>query len=189
MFGEFPKLPTLDDVAPPPGGRRPPGWLSRVLMGLGIIVLVVAAGALALALLFARGDPVLSRRVVTFISTSIGSDSTRLESDRIHGSVFGGAVLEHPRLVVLTQDGPVTWLTADRLRAEYDSYQILFWRKRSLRVTIDNPVLPLVHDKHGNLVVPRFRGSKRNPLDKTATRIDVEFHDGTVSLDRGGLRF
>src|SRR5205085_7269132 len=101
--------------------------------------------AAGFALLSARGDPLLSQRIVTWISSSIGSDSTRLESDRIHGSVFGGAVLEHPRLVVLTRDGPVTWLTADRMRAEYDTYQVLFSRRRALRVTIDNPVLPLVH--------------------------------------------
>jgi hypothetical protein len=157
--------------------------------GLSAIVLVVGVSAGVFALLFARGDPVVSQRIVTFISGSIGADSTRLESDRIHGSLFGGAVLEHPRLVVLTPDGPVTWLKADRLRAEYDTYQLLFSRRRSLRVTIDNPVLPLVHDRRGNLVVPRFRGSKRNPLDRTATRIDVTFHGGTISLDRGDVRF
>ncbi|HMI31763.1 MAG TPA: hypothetical protein VK527_08485, partial [Candidatus Limnocylindrales bacterium] len=187
MFGEFPKR---DDLGTPaPGGRRRPGWFSHALTGLAIIVLVIAAGAFALALLFARGDPVLSRRVVTFISTSIGSDSTRLESDRIHGSVFGGAVLERPRLVVLPPDGPVTWLIAKRLRAEYETVELLFSRRRTLRITIDSPVLPLVHDRRGNLVVPRFRGSKRNPLDRTATRIYVTFHDGTISLDRGGVRF
>ena len=37
--------------------------------------------------------------------------------------------------------------------------------------------------------MPRFRGSKRNPLDKTATRIDVTFHNGTFSLDRGNVAF
>ena len=173
----------------PPGGRRGPGWISRILILVAAALLVVCVVAGVFALLFARGDPVVSRRIVRFISTSIGSDSTRLESDRVHGSLFGGAVLENPRLVVLTPDGPVTWLSATRLRAEYDTYQLLFSRRRTLRITIDAPVLPLVHDRRGNLVVPRFRGSKRNPLDKTATKIDVEFHDGTISLDRGGLRF
>ncbi len=170
-------------------GRRPPGWVSRILISVAAAVLVVCVVMGGLALLFARGDPVVSRRIIQFISTSVGSDSTQLESDRIHGSIFGGAVLENPRLVVLTPDGPVTWLRAARLRAEYDTYQLLFSRRRSLRITIDSPVLPLVHDKRGNLVVPRFRGSKRNPLDKTATRIDVSFHDGTISLDRGNVRF
>jgi hypothetical protein len=171
-------------------GRGPgAGWVSRVILGLCAIVLVVGVSIGVMALLFSRGDPVVSQRIVTFISTSIGSDSTRLESDRIHGSIFGGAVLENPRLVVLTEDGPVTWLRADRLHAEYDTYQMLFSRRRSLRITIDNPVLPLVHNKKGNLVVPRFRGSKRNPLDRTATRIDVSFNDGTVSIDRGVVRF
>ena len=185
MFGgEIERLQSEKQA--PAGG---PGWLSRVLLGLSAIALVAGLAVGVIALLFARGDPVVSRRIVTFISTSIGSDSTRLESDRIHGSIFGGAVLEHPRLVVLTPDGPVTWLSADRLRAEYETYQVLFSHRRSLRITIDNPVLPLVHDKHGNLVVPRFRGSKRNPLDRTATRIDVTFRGGTISLDRGGVRF
>ncbi|HEY2924001.1 MAG TPA: translocation/assembly module TamB domain-containing protein [Candidatus Eisenbacteria bacterium] len=174
---------------PGPPRRRVPVWLSRILIFVAAVLLIVCVVAGIFALLFARGDPVVSRRIVRFISTSIGSDSTRLESDRIHGSVFGGAVLERPRLVVLTPDGPVTWLSAKRLRAEYDSYQLLFSRRRTLRITIDSPVLPLVHDKRGNLVVPRFRGSKRNPLDKTATRIDVVFRDGTISLDRGGARF
>jgi hypothetical protein len=172
-----------------PGGRRGPGWILSVLWGAAAIFLVLCVCAGVFALLFARGDPVVSSRIVKFISTSIGSDSTRLESDRIHGSIFGGAVLEHPRLVVLTKDGPVTWLSADRLRAEYDTYQLLFSRRRALRVTIDAPVLPLVHDRRGNLVVPRFRGSSRSSLDKTATRIDVTFHDGMISLDRGGVRF
>jgi hypothetical protein len=187
MFGgEIERLQS-EKQGPPRGGG--PGWLSRVVWGLSAIVLVVGVSVGVFALLFARGDPVVSQRIVTFISTSIGSDSTRLESDRIHGSIFGGAVLEHPRLVVLTRDGPVTWMSADRLRAEYDTYRLLFSRKRALRVTIDNPVLPMVHDKRGNLVVPRFRSSKRNPLDRTATRIDVTFHGGTISLDRGNVRF
>src|SRR2546422_2969023 len=188
MFGgEIERLQAEKSQGPP--GRRGPGWLPRVLWGAGAILLVVCVCAGILALLFARGDPVVSSRIVKFISTSIGSDSTRLESDRIHGSIFGGAVLEHPRLVVLTPDGPVTWLSAERLRAEYDTYQVLFSRRRALRVTIDAPVLPLVHDRRGNLIVPRFRGSKRNALDNTATRIDVTFHGGTISLDRGGVRF
>ncbi len=168
---------------------RGPGWLPSLLWSAAAVFLVVCVCAGIFALLFARGDPVVSSRIVRFISTSIGSDSTRLESDRIHGSVFGGAVLEHPRLVVLTPDGPVTWLSADRLRAEYDTYQVLFSRRRALRITIDAPVLPLVHDRRGNLVVPRFRGSERNALDRTATRIEVVFRGGTISLDRGGVRF
>jgi autotransporter translocation and assembly factor TamB len=188
MFGgEIERLQAEKSQGPP--GRRGPGWLPRVFWGSAAALLVVCVCAGILALLFARGDPVVSSRIVKFISTSIGSDSTRLESDRIHGSIFGGAILEHPRLVVLTPDGPVTWLSADRLRAEYDTYQVLFSRRRSLRITIDAPVLPLVHDRHGNLIVPRFRGSKRNALDRTATRIDVTFHGGTISLDRGGVRF
>ncbi len=170
-------------------GRRGPGWLPHVLWAASAAILVVCVCAGIMALLFARGDPVVSRRIVKFISTSIGSDSTRLESDRIYGSVFGGAVLEHPRLVVLTPDGPVTWLSADRLRAEYDTYQLFFSLRRTLRITIDAPVLPLVHDRRGNLVVPRFRGSNRNALDRTVTRIDVTFHDGRITLDRGGVRF
>ena len=189
MFGGEIERLQAEKSQGPPGGRRGPGWIPHVLWGSASFLLVVCVCAGVFAILFARGDPVVSSRIVKFISTSIGSDSTRLESDRIHGSVFGGAVLEHPRLVVLTKDGPVTWLSADRLRAEYDTYQLLFSRRRALRITIDAPVLPLVHDRRGNLVVPRFRGSGRNALDKTATRIDVEFHDGTISLDRGGVRF
>ncbi len=189
MFGGEIERIQAEKSQGPPGGRRGPGWLPHVLWGMAAIFLVVCVCAGVFALLFARGDPVVSSRIVKFISTSIGSDSTRLESDRIHGSIFGGAVLEHPRLVVLTKDGPVTWISADRIRAEYDTYQLLFSRRRSLRITIDAPVLPLVHDRRGNLVVPRFRGSGRNALDKTATRIDVEFHDGTISLDRGNVRF
>ncbi len=188
MFGgEIERLQAEKSQSPP--RRRGPGWLPSILWSAAAVFLVFCVCAGIFALLFARGDPVVSSRIVKFISTSIGSDSTRLESDRIHGSVFGGAVLEHPRLVVLTPDGPVTWLSADRLRAEYDTYQVLFSRRRALRITIDAPVLPLVHDRRGNLVVPRFRGSKRNALDRTATRIEVVFHGGAISLDRGGVRF
>ncbi len=192
MFGN--EIERLRAGKPPvapgsPRGRRPLAWLYRALIGLAAILFIVCVGALVFALLFAKGDPMVSTRIVRFISTSIGSDSTRLESDRIRGSIFGGAVLENPRLVVLTPDGPVTWLRARSLRAEYDTYGLLFSRRRTLRITIDSPVVPLVHDRRGNLVVPRFRGSRRNPLDRTATRIDVSFHNGMVSLDRGDLRF
>ena len=173
----------------PPRGGRFPAWLRHALTVVTVLFLAVCIAAGIFALLFSRGDPVVSQRIVRFISDSIGSDSTRLESDRIHGSLFGGAVLENPRLVVLTPDGPVVWLRATRLRAEYASYQLLFSRRRTLRITIDSPVVPLVHDKRGNLVVPRFRGSKRSPLDRTATRIDVVFQNGNLSLDRGGVRF
>ena len=129
MFGN--EIERLRSRKPPvtPGssrGRRPPGWLSRALISLAAVLFIVCVGALVFALLFARGDPVVSHRIVRFISASIGSDSTRLESDRIRGSVFGGAVLENPRLVVLTPDGPVTWLRAKSLRAEYDTYGSIF---------------------------------------------------------------
>jgi len=150
-------------------------------VSVSVLVLAVLISGGIFALLFSRGDPVVSQRIVQLISDAVGSDSTRIESDRAHGSVFGGAVLENPRLVVLTPDGPVVWLHATRLRAEYDTYQLLFSRRRSLRITIDSPVVPLVHDKHGNLIVPRFHGSKRNPLDKRATRIEVAFQNGTIS--------
>ena len=176
------------DPRPRPG-RRVPGWLPWTLIGFAALLLLVSMGAGILALLFAKGDPTLSRRIAAFISSSVGSDSTRLESARIHGSIFGGAVLEQPRLVVVTPDGPVPWLIATRLTAEYDTFELLFSRRRTLRMTIDSPVLPLVHDHRGNLVVPRFGRSKRSPLDKTATRIDIRIRDGTISLDRGGVRF
>ncbi|TMQ47658.1 MAG: hypothetical protein E6K71_09280, partial [Candidatus Eisenbacteria bacterium] len=172
---------------PPRGGI--PDWLRYAILAGCVLVLAVCIAGGIFALLFSRGDPVVSQRIVQLISDAVGSDSTRIESDRVHGSVFGGAILENPRLVVLTPDGPVVWLHATRLRAEYDTYQLLFSRRRSLRITIDSPVVPLVHDKHGNLVVPRFHGSKRNPLDKSATRIDVSFQNGTLSLDREDVRF
>ena len=192
MFGmmRFRKRREENGVEPParaPG--RVPGWLLWVLTALAAILLFVSLGATLLAFLFAKGDPTLSRRIVTFISSSVGTDSTRLESAGIHGSIFGGAVLEYPRLVVVTPDGPVPWLIATRLTAEYDTFELLFSRRRTLRVTIDSPVLPLVHDRRGNLVVPRFGRSKRSPRDQTATRIDIRIRDGAISLDRGGVRF
>src|SRR3989442_5842774 len=107
----------------PPGGRRRPGWISRILICVAAVLLVVCVAAGVFALLFARGDPVVSRRIVRFISTSIGSDSTRLESDRMPGSIFCGAGLQNPRLLVLTPDGPVTWPTATRPRAGSDTCQ------------------------------------------------------------------
>src|SRR5439155_4315889 len=192
MFGmmRFRKRREENAVEPParaPG--RVPRWLLWVLTALAALLLLVFERATLLAFLFAKGDPTLSRRIVTFISSSVGTDSTRLESAGIHGSIFGGAVLEYPRLVVVTPDGPVPWLIATRLTAEYDTFELLFSRRRTLRVTIDSPVLPLVHDRRGNLVVPRFGRSKRSPRDQTATRIDIRIRDGAISLDRGGVRF
>jgi len=167
-------------------GRR---WLVPAILSVGAVVALAVLGTILLGVLFSKGNPVVSRQIVSFLSASFGTDSTRLESDGVHGSLFGGVVLERPRLVVLTPDGKVTWMSARRLTAEYGVLDLLFSSRRSLVVTVDSPVLSLVHDKRGNLVVPRFRGKQKQHGQEIATRIDVRLHDGLITLDRSGVRF
>lgn len=164
-------------------------WLPHATVGVAAILLIAASAIGIVVVLFAKGNPGLSRQIVSLIDDSVGSDSTRFECDRIHGSLFGGAVLERPRLRVVTADGPVTWMSAERLRADYDLFELLLSRRRSLRISIESPVVPLVHDRRGNLVVPRFGSGKRRAPGETVTRIAVQVSSGVLSLDRGGVRF
>ena len=174
---------------PAPRRGRVPLWARVTAIAAAAVFLLALVLTGSLARLFSKGNPTLSRQILFAINHSIGTDSTWIECDRIHGSLLGGAVLENPRLMVLTVDGPATWMSARRLRAEYDLFEILFSRRRAVRIAIDAPVLPLIHDRRGNLVVPRFGASKRGGRARSVTRIGVEIRDGAVSLDRGGIRF
>ncbi|MBI4365138.1 MAG: translocation/assembly module TamB domain-containing protein [Candidatus Latescibacteria bacterium] len=173
----------------PPGRRKLPVWLPHLTLSVAVILVLAVAAITTVAVLFAKGNPGLSRRIVALIDDAVGSDSTRFECDGIHGSLFGGAVFERPRLRVLTVDGPITWISAERITADYDLVELILSRRRSLRVSINSPFVPLVHDSRGNLVVPRFGSKRARAPSGAATRISVQVEDGTFSLDRGGVRF
>ena len=157
-------------------------------LGIGLVVGVLLLLGTLLALL-SSGHPALSKSLLGAINGAIGTDSTQFTCARIRGSVFGGAVLDQPRLVVLTPDGPVTWARASRIRVQYDLLGLLFGKNRNFHVALDSARVDLVHDRHGNIVVPRFASHpKAKPSDKE-TRISVAVKDGGFSLDREGISF
>lgn len=160
---------------------------SATVFGAGLVF--GALGLLTLALLFAQGDPGLSRRVLSLANDALGTDSTRIAADRVSGRLFGAAELSHPRLLVRTREGNVTWAEAHRMRIEFDLMQFLFGHRHSLRVTIDGPRVDLVHDPRGDLVVPRFATRGGHGPSETTTEIEVRFRDGGFRLDRGGVAF
>ena len=188
------RVPEEKGSAPTAGGpssprRRVPLWGRVAAIAAATLFLLALVLTGSLARLFAKGNPTLSRQILFAINRSIGTDSTWIECDGIHGLVLGGAVLENPRLMVRTIDGPATWMSARRLEAKYELFELLFSRRRSVLIGIDAPVLRLFHDRRGNFIVPRFGASKRGGPARSATRIGVEIRDGTLSLDRGGIRF
>src|SRR5688572_927511 len=183
----------IDDTTPQPPVRRPRGWGFQAIrvaaIALALTVLVVSALVGVLTYLLAGGNAKLSNQVVSILNRSVGTDSTRLEVGRVSGTLFRGAVLDHPRLVVRTPEGDVTWATAQRVRIDYDLFGVLFSRDRSLTAVIDSPMVRLVHDKAGRIVFPRFaRGSARRGPGPT-TRVTLTARNGTFSLDWQRVRF
>ncbi|HEV8129145.1 MAG TPA: hypothetical protein VGQ14_05765, partial [Candidatus Eisenbacteria bacterium] len=154
----------MTEVRPPgstsPNGGRPRGWrfhvIRAVVVAAGLTFLTVSALFGVLTYLMAGGNPGLSKQVVLLLNRSVGTDSTRFEVGRVSGTLFRGAVLDRPRLVVITPEGEVTWASASRVRIDYDLFGVLFSRNRSLTAVIDSPTVRLVHDRSGRIVFPRF---------------------------------
>jgi len=171
------------------GGRKVrSGFRAGLIVGLSLLALLVA-GVAALAALLAAGNPALSRRVVAALNDAVGTDSTRFACDRVSATIFQGAAIDHPRLLVQTPDGEVTWAEARRLRVDYDLLGLLFGRHRDLRVVVESPLLTLTHDRRGEVVVPRFRPGKSSGSSRSETRIEVTIQSGGFSLDREEIRF
>ena len=175
-------------AAPPPPRRRR-RLLRRVVIALAGAALCALLAVAGLTLLFAQGSPALSRQVLAMANNALGTDSTRIVAARISGDLFGAALLDHPRLLVRSPDGEGTWAEARRLRVEYDLLQVLFGHRRALRVSIDSPRVLLVHDRRGNLVMPRFATRSEEGGAESVTQIEASFRGGSFALDRGDVRF
>ena len=159
---------------------------------LGVLVLVallaVGGGVGVLANLFAAGNAGLSRRVMTVMNEALGSDSTRFACDRIYGTLFRGAVIERPRLLVRAGGHEVTWASARRGRVEYDLWSLLVSPRRDLTVALDSLRVTLARDSNHDLIVPRFRrgGGKHG---KSETRIHLTLRGASLNLVEEGASF
>lgn len=184
--------PDVTDI-PAPSPPAPRGWGFRALrfliLGVALAFLVVSAGVGVLTSLLSGGNPALSRQVVLILNRQIGTDSTRIEAGRVSGTLFRGAVLERPRLVVKTPEGEVTWASARSVRVDYDLYGLLFTKNRSLTAVIDSPSVRLVHDRAGRIVFPKFASRPSRRGTGGTTRVSIAARNGVFSLDWKRLRF
>jgi hypothetical protein len=160
--------------------------LAVVLGGLAVVVLAVAA----LLFLFRTGNPALTTRIVAEVNRAVTTDSTRFTSDGLRGTLLHGVMVENPKLLVLTQDGEVAWAQARSMRVDYDLIAYLFGQKQDLRVELDQPRIDLVHDRRGELVMPRFvRKKPGKGKGLGGTRVVIAVKNGSFSLDRMKTRY
>ena len=168
---------------------RLPVWLRAVLIAAGSLILLAMTAVAFMAQLFTNGSPGLSRRIVAEINKAVGTDSTRFAGDRIHGTLSRGAVIENPRLLVITRGGEVTWARAKSIKIDYDLLALLLGRSQDLRVDLNEPRIDLVHDQAGEVVVPRFARRESMKGQTRRTRLEVIVRDGGFSVDREDIRF
>ncbi len=178
---------------PPPAARSRRSWGFHAARAAGITVvlaiLVVSAAVGVLTSLLSGGNGTLSRQLVVLLNRSVGTDSTRLKIGTVSGTLFRGAILDHPRLVVRTPEGEVTWATAQRVRIDYDLFGVLFAPNRSLTAVIDSPTVHLVYDKAGRLVFPRFKSHPSRGGAGPTTRVSIAARNGSFSIERHRIRF
>jgi len=160
--------------------------LAVVVGGLAIVALAVAA----LLFLFRTGNPALTTRIVAEVNRAVTTDSTRFTSDGLRGTILHGVMVENPKLLVLTQDGEVAWAQARSMRVDYDLIAYLFGQKQDLRIELDQPRIDLVHDRRGELVMPRFvRKKPGKGKGLGGTRVVIAVKNGSFSLDRMKTRY
>ncbi|HTK69606.1 MAG TPA: translocation/assembly module TamB domain-containing protein [Candidatus Eisenbacteria bacterium] len=160
--------------------------LAVVLGGLAL----VAFGVASLLFLFRTGNPELSHRIIAEVNRVATSDSTRFTSDRVHGTLFRGAVVENPKLLVQTPNGEVAWAQARSMRVEFDLIAFLFQQRQDLRVDLDSPRIDLVHDRNGELVMPRFARKKQGEgKGLGGMRVVIAVKNGAFSMDRMKTRY
>lgn len=171
----------------PRGGR---GWLVRAMVVAVTSVLVVIVGALTLVtFLFQSGSPFLSGRIMAVLNRAVASDSTRFVSDRVHGTLFRGAVVDHPRLLVRTSSGEMTWAKAKTLRIDYDLIGLALGRPQDFRVEVESPYVDLLHDARGEMVLPKFARRRAGGRPSKEVRVEIAIRDGGFALDRNDIRF
>lgn len=171
-----------------PRARRFGGALRWLAIAVAAVVVFTAAGLGVLATLLSSGSPELSHRVMAVLNDAIGTDSTRIVCDRVTGTLFRGAVLERPRLLVRTREGEMTWASADRIEIGYDLLALVSSPKRALRVTLEAPTVRLVHDASGSIVFPKFATRERGG-GAGETTIGITARHGLLSLDWARVRF
>lgn len=178
---------------PAPPAPAPRGWgfhaLRFFVVGIVLAFLVVSAAVGVLTSLLSGGDPALSRQLVAILNHQVGTDSTRIEARRVSGTLFRGAILERPRLMVKTADGEVTWASAKNVRVDYDLLGILFRKDRSLTAVIDSLTVRVVHDRAGRIVFPKFASHPSGRGTGGTTRVAIAAKNGVFSLDWRNLRF
>lgn len=152
------------------------------------VLLVVGGGVGVLTRLFASGDSGLSQRVLTALNGAVGSDSTRFVFDGVHGTLFRGAVLERPRLLVRSEGREVVWASAQRARVDYDLWRLLFTSRRDLTVRLDSLRIVMVRDSKRAFIAPRFRkgsgkpGSNQTRVLLSLRAASLEFPEDRVAL-------
>lgn len=179
-------IPTPKKPAPRDRALRA---LQFSLVGIALVFLVVSAAVGVVTSLLSGGDPALSRQVVAILNQQVGTDSTRIEAGRVSGTLFRGAILERPRLVVKTSEGDVTWASARSIRVDYDLFGLLFRKDRSLTAVIDSLTVRLVHDRAGRIVFPKFASHPSRRGASGTTRVAIAAKNGVFSLDWQRLRF
>src|SRR5690349_7500522 len=160
--------------------NRGVGWIVGGVILLAVL-LVLGGGVGVLNKLFATGDSGLSRRVMTALNGAIWADSTRFECDRVHGTLFRGAILDRPRLLVRSEGRDVTWAEARQVRVDYDLWSLLVSNRRDLAVTFDSLRVALVRDARHDLIMPHMRKGSGKP-GTAATRLRLTLHDTSLSL-------
>ncbi len=178
------EVPTPTGQPPLPRGDARVRWIVFGVAGLTLL-LVLGGGAGVLSGLFAAGDHGLSRRVLGLVNAAVGSDSTRFVCERVHGTILRGAVLEHPRLLVRSDRGEVTWARARRAVVDYDLWSLLFSKRRTFTVRVDSLDILLSRDERGDLILPRFRKGKGGSGGETTIRTTLRA--GSVRFDRENL--
>jgi len=154
-----------------------------------LLVLGVIAAIVAITLLFKSGDPELAGRIVAYLNQEVGTDSTRFVTDGVRGTLTRGAIVKNPRLLVRTPSGEFTWARAKSLRLDYDLTALILGRPQVFRIELDDPRIDLVHDKNGEIVLPRFASHGNGKPSKQEITIEVVVRNGTLTVDREGIRF
>ncbi|HSQ58976.1 MAG TPA: translocation/assembly module TamB domain-containing protein [Acidobacteriota bacterium] len=169
------------------GGARPVWFIVSGVVLLATL-LVLFGGVGVVTALFASGDSGLSRRVVAVANALIASDSTRFACERVRGTLFRGAILDRPRLLVQAPGREVTWAEARSARIEYDLFALLFNPRRAFTVELDSLRVVLGRDTTGALVLPRFRAG-RGGDSNVSFRIALTLRDASIAFEREGFRF
>ncbi|HET9253545.1 MAG TPA: translocation/assembly module TamB domain-containing protein [Candidatus Eisenbacteria bacterium] len=185
-----PIAPSGADRRAPGAPRRRGGWLLRaIVIAVTSVLLVIVGTVTALTFLFQTGSPFLSSRIMSILNQAVAADSTRFVSDRVHGTLFRGAIVENPRLLVRTPTGEMTWARAKTLRVDYDLVGLAMGRGQDFRVEIEKPFIDLLHDARGEMVLPKFARRRAGGRPSQEVRVEITLRDGGFALDRNDIRF